>query len=324
MTLHSELLTSEFRSLSAKLGRDPLQVQGAGGNTSIKDKEVMWIKASGMELADADCKDIFVPVNRRAALDVARGTSGDGSCKDTVIGNTFTLRPSIETTFHAALDHAVVAHTHSVATLVHATNSEGIAAARDKLDGLPYVIVPYIKPGLDLTRQIMARATPDTRIVILRNHGLICCGSSVEETSDLLSEVEARLDMPVRELPIAETNVDAPAGFQWADEGWIARDARAYALAIAGTYYPDHVVFLGHALPLQDNEDQPAAIMIRDVGIALRANASPPQRALLRCLSDFLSRMPDEWTPVPIGADAEAELLDWDAEKYRLAVIART
>ncbi len=43
-----------FRALSARLGQDPLRVQGAGGNTSIKSDGVMWIKASGTELADAE------------------------------------------------------------------------------------------------------------------------------------------------------------------------------------------------------------------------------------------------------------------------------
>ena len=47
MNTFPELLTSEFRALSAQLGRDPLQVQGPGGNTSIKHDNVMWIKASG-------------------------------------------------------------------------------------------------------------------------------------------------------------------------------------------------------------------------------------------------------------------------------------
>ena len=36
-----------LRKLSARVGSDPLLVQAAGGNTSLKDKGVMWIKASG-------------------------------------------------------------------------------------------------------------------------------------------------------------------------------------------------------------------------------------------------------------------------------------
>ena len=78
-----ELLTLDFRALSARLGSDPLQVQGPGGNTSIKDGDVMWIKASGTELANAETQDIFVAVDRNAAKAEAHG-QGDGSCKQTV------------------------------------------------------------------------------------------------------------------------------------------------------------------------------------------------------------------------------------------------
>ena len=147
MKNRSDLLTPEFRALSARLGSDPLQVQGPGGNTSIKDGEVMWIKASGTELANAETQDIFVAVDRNAAKAEASGY-GDGSCKQTVLDPAITLRPSIETTFHAALDYTVVAHTHSVATLVHVVGPEGRAQAVKKLVGLPFVMVPYAKPGL--------------------------------------------------------------------------------------------------------------------------------------------------------------------------------
>jgi hypothetical protein len=53
--------------MSARVGRNMLLVQGAGGNSSIKDGDVLWVKASGTWLADADAKDIFVPVSLGAA-----------------------------------------------------------------------------------------------------------------------------------------------------------------------------------------------------------------------------------------------------------------
>ena len=62
-----DLLSPAFRALAAQLGQDPLRVQGPGGNTSIKSGNVMWIKASGTELADAETKPIFVAVDRNAA-----------------------------------------------------------------------------------------------------------------------------------------------------------------------------------------------------------------------------------------------------------------
>lgn len=314
-----------FCAFSARLGRDPLRVQGPGGNTSVKSGAVMWIKASGTELADARDRPIFVAVDRAAARAEAEGAgAGDGSCRSAVLDGGPGLRPSIETTFHALLDWPVVAHTHSVAALVHAVCPQGREAARSKLDGLPAAFVPYAKPGLPLTAQIMARARPDTRVFILENHGLICCGKDVAETAALMEAVEERLAMAPLHGPGAAPPTPPPAGFDWAvEEGWLALDARARRFVRAGSYYPDHVVFLGPALPLIDGAARPPAILVPDRGVLIRREATAAQRAMLRCLSDLLSRLPRGWTPVPIGARAEAELLDWDAEKHRQALAAR-
>lgn len=314
-----DLLSPEFRSLSARLGSDPLRVQGPGGNTSIKADGIMWIKASGTELANANDQPIFVAVDRVAAQAEAEG-QGDGSCKATVLDPTNPLRPSIETTFHAALDWSVVAHTHSIATLVHAVSPEGRAVLDDKLAGLPFVRVPYAKPGLPLTKEILTRISPATQVIVLENHGLICCGPTVGTVADLMDDVEARLEIAASEIPAFQPATPAPDGFDWARESWLATNERLCSLALAGSYYPDHVVFLGPALPQQNGQANPPAILKAGEGILLRQDATPSQRAMLTCLADVLCRLPGDWTAEPIGPKAEAELLNWDAEKYRQAL----
>lgn len=319
-----ELLTDAFRAFSARLGRDPLIIQGPGGNTSIKNDKVMWIKASGMELADALDKNVFVAVDRVAAKAEVFG-AGDGSCKATVLDPAIQLRPSIETTFHAALDWPVVAHSHSVATIAHVTSLEGRDAALQKLEGLKPAIVPYAKPGLPLTKEILARTGPDTRIILLENHGLICCGSTVEETEETMRQVEGRLALPADPVPMSSLPLEAPPdGYAWADESWMAQDPDILALIQAGSYYPDHVVFLGPALPQNTLDGTAPAVLVPDVGIQVKTDATPAQRAMLTCLSDVLRRVPSDWNLRPIGPEAEAELLDWDAEKYRQALAERT
>tara|TARA_Y100000385_G_scaffold115957_1_gene120652 strand:+ start:8989 stop:9960 length:972 start_codon:yes stop_codon:yes gene_type:complete len=316
------LVTPEFRSLSAMLGRDPLQVQGAGGNTSIKGGSVMYIKASGTELADAETKNIFVAVDHDAALLEAQGKAGDGSCKNTVLDKTHGLRPSIETSFHAVLQHRIVVHTHSVATITHAISPEGRKIAEAKLTGLPFIMVPYAKPGLPLTRQILARITPETKVVVLQNHGLICAGSSVEEVKTLLAEIESRLVLDPVRTTVQTPSDKAPRGFVWSDHGWLAQNSESFWRAKNGTYYPDHVVFLGPSLPTQDHDGNPPAILQEGLGVLIREDATSSQKAMLRCILDVLSRVPDGWTLDPIGTKAESELLDWDAEKYRQALAA--
>lgn len=312
--------SAAFSALSARLGQDPLQVQGPGGNTSFKDGNVMWIKASGTELADAEDKSIFVAVDREMAKAEAHG-AGDGTCKATVLDPANTLRPSIETTFHAMMDWDVVAHTHSVPVIVHAISVEGRKVAAEKLADLPVIFAPYRKPGIPLTTAISENLRADTQVVILENHGLVCAGRTVEEVANLIAEVEQRLAMPtlvdVAPLPIAA----APQGYAWnAHATALASDPRLQDLALAGSYYPDHVVFLGPALP---TEPGTPSILVKGVGAALRDDATSSQTAMLHCLFDVLRRLPIGWTPVPIGHEAEAELLNWDAEKYRQALAAK-
>lgn len=322
MTTRSELLTRVFRALSARLGQDPSRIQGPGGNTSIKDDQVMWIKASGTQLADAEEADIFVPVDLAAARAEAQG-EGDGSCKDTVLDPNNPLRPSIETTFHAALPNAVVAHIHSVATIAHAISEDGIAALEEKLAGLPFKVVGYAKPGLPLTKLILDEVETDTRVIVLRNHGLICCGETVEEVSSLVDEVEDRLALPSPSTTSAVPDADPAPGYEWAPESWLAQDEEVCEIVLAGTYYPDHIVFLGSALPQSTDTDRPA-VLIPGQGVLLKTDATDVQKQMLRCLSDVFAMMPKEWRPIPIGLDAEAALLNWDAEKYRQGLAANS
>lgn len=54
---------SAVRTLSRRIGTDLSLVQGSGGNTSIKDGNVLWVKASGTWLSEAEEKNILVPIN---------------------------------------------------------------------------------------------------------------------------------------------------------------------------------------------------------------------------------------------------------------------
>ncbi|RYH07852.1 class II aldolase/adducin family protein [Tropicimonas sp. IMCC6043] len=317
------LLTDNFRAFSARIGADPLCIQGPGGNTSIKDDTVMWIKASGFELADAETSEIFVAVDRMAAKSEAYG-AGDGTCKSTVLDPESELRPSIETTFHAALDWRVVAHTHSVAALSHVVSLAGRKVARKLLADFDPVFVPYAKPGLPLTAEILKRATPETRLFLLENHGLIVCGHTTAETDNLMQRVEGRLYRAPAHVVGAVPGAEPLDGFDWAEaESWMAMDEGVCAAITGGSYYPDHVVFLGAGLPVADSELSPPVIVLPGQGIQIRRSATSVQRAMLTCLSDIFRRLPKAWAPEPIGPEAEAELLNWDAEKYRQWLAAK-
>lgn len=327
-------LPSEFISLSQEIGSQPLLVQGAGGNTSVKIGGRMWIKASGTELAEAHERNIFVAVDPLKAKQELEGV-GDGSCRAALIDPDGGLRPSIETTFHAMFDHKFVFHFHSVATICHAITEEGRVAMVEKLSGLRWVSVPYRKPGIPLTKAIRESVgTRDVQVIVLNNHGIIIVGNTIAEIRDLIDNVEQRLRLPL----LGESKGNDQGGDRL--EEWqyvpgvstLATNPVMFQRAVGGTYYPDHVVFLGPAMPslsfeelarLKSEESPVPAILVEGKGVYLKAEAKPAQRAMLDCLYQVLARIPADWSLHPIGEGAEAELLNWDAEKYRQSLARR-
>src|SRR4029453_15069944 len=108
-------ILNEFRRMSARVGRNILLVQGAGANSSIKHGDVLWMKASGAWVRDADNKEIFVPVS----LSGPRAPLAAGNERMPLASGhpENRLRASIETSLHALMPHPVVLHVHSVNTM---------------------------------------------------------------------------------------------------------------------------------------------------------------------------------------------------------------
>ena len=335
----------EFLYLSAKCGQDPLLVQAAGGNTSLKADGLLWVKASGTELADALLKDIFVPVRLAPLLaGLERGDSACETSSEFVAGdlNPSGLRPSIETTFHAVLPQRVVVHVHCVETLSWACREDGEAELRTRLQGLAWVWVPYGRPGLPLSLQIKARLSPVPSVVVLGNHGLVVAGETVEAAAKLLAEVGRRLRRPVAEAKSANWGALEAAGN---GSGYLpVRDAQVHAIATdpfrleaaaKGSLYPDHVIFLGpaalvlrageRAADALAREPRPIAplLLVPGAGALLPEGALPAAHALARCLADVTARLrPGEPLRYLLPTD-EMALLNWDAEKYRQALAKR-
>ena len=333
----------DLRALSARIGADPLLVQGPGGNTSLKADGLLWVKASGAELADALTRDIFVPVHLpalRAAIDRA-----DPACVTSLAfvaqeRNKGGLRPSIETTMHALLAQRVVVHVHCVATLAYAVRQDAEAALAPRLAGLNWIFVPFILPGLPLAQAIAAKLTPDVNVIVLGNHGLVVAGATAAAAAGLLTDVAGRLDPGA--TPGAGPDLAALrrlcAGTDYAPAG----DASTHALALdparlrdaaCGSLYPDHLIFLGPSVTvLGDGEALTAAlaraptpaplILAPGLGALLPAAASAGAWAMARCLGDVLARVPPEAELSTLSPLVEATLLNWDAEKYRRALNA--
>jgi rhamnose utilization protein RhaD (predicted bifunctional aldolase and dehydrogenase) len=326
----------QVETFCARIGADPLLVQGAGGNASWKDGDTLWIKASGTWLAEASSKDIFVPVD--LAHLTAAISAGDFGVEPR-LGAPSSLRPSIETLLHALMPHPVVVHLHAVevlAYLVRASFPGNIEASLDR--DTKWVGVGYRKPGLALA-QALGKALAHAGgadVVMLQNHGVVIGGQDVAQVEQRLASLTTAFRGDARPPVEAETGYSpASKSYEWVSDVGIRQLALDPALFDRlerdWALYPDHVVFLG-GRPYcystigdflgdwPDDKASPEIVFIRSMGVMARAGISAAKLAQLRCYYDVLTRQAPREGLATLRPDQIAELLNWDAEKYRIGL----
>ncbi|WP_421927831.1 class II aldolase/adducin family protein [Neoaquamicrobium sediminum] len=328
---------ADLRALSARIGSDPLLIQGAGGNTSLKAGGILWIKASGTWLAHALERDIMVPVEIAPLLDAVSSVEPAAERAEhfVVAGlGASGLRPSIETTVHALMPQRVVVHVHCVNTIALAVRTDCKAELATRLDGLNWALVPYARPGLPLALAIEEHSSKRPDVLVLANHGLVVAAETVDAAEALLNDVTQRLATEPRSAPPADMEklrALAVATFRPPESDAahaIATDPASTEIAARGSLYPDHVIFLGEgsaiALPGEDAQAvvarlgaTPVSIVFPGIGVLMRQDATPSADAMARCLADVAARIPPGAPLRVLTAEEHLQLTDWDAEKYR-------
>ena len=316
----------KLRQLSARIGADPLLVQAAGGNTSLKHNDTMWIKASGTWLKDAATRDIFVNVDHAAIVTaLAQNDPACETCAAFVRAdyNASGLRPSIETTVHALMPQRVVVHVHCVNTIAWAIRADAEARLAEKLGGFNWAFIPYARPGLPLAAAIKAKLRADTDVLVLGNHGLVAAAETVADAEALLTRAVAALNRPARAAvpPDHEALHKLCAGTNYAaaisDETHaLATDAFALKRGRSQVFYPDHVVFLGVGVATDFTANAPL-VAIPGQGVLIAKDAKPATEPMGRCLADVLRRVAEDDPLIALTETDIDRLVNWDAEKYR-------
>lgn len=324
----------------AIIGGDPLLVQGSGGNVSWKDGDTLWVKASGSWLAEAAEKDIFVPVDLphlRTAIE-----RGDFSVTPRLQGES-ALRPSIETLLHALMPHRVVIHLHAIEVLAHLVRVSWQNDFQTLVNAYPnWATVGYKKPGAELaeTVSLALQNTKNANVIFLQNHGIVIGGVDIEEVNHILQIVTDALRISschycLSNPPVRPLNIDGQAIY------YPVSDQAVHQLAIEAdlfprlrsnwALYPDHVVFLGafsHTYAdektlqyeLRGSDEIPELIFIQGVGVFAKSGFSTAKQVQLRCYYDVLVRQHEEHVINALTTQQIGELLNWDAEKYRMRV----
>jgi len=256
------------------VGRDPLLVQASSGNTSIKLDGVLWIKASGRWMADADRDEMFVPVSlseAREQLDRQMDLVVDSalSAAQPTRSAAQPMSASIETFMHAVVPHRVVVHVHSVNTIAWAVRQNAESELAERLSGLRWHWIPYVPSGRPLAGEMekVASRRPDTDVFVLGNHGLVICGEDCNAVEELLCEVERRLAIVPRGAPMPRRGLLEQLA---CISPWrlpeiealhaLGTDATSRRILRGGVLYPCQAIFLGQPAPLM-----PCSVPVSDV-----------------------------------------------------------
>lgn len=314
------------------IGTDSMLVQGAGGNVSWKDNDILWVKASGTWLADAAKKDIFVPVDL-PHLNIAI-ESGDFSVLPRLRSDS-ELRPSIETLLHALMPHQVVVHLHAIEILSHLVRDDYQTSFQSLIDdSIHWTMVDYFKPGAGLASAISdaLSQTPTADVIFLKSHGVVIGGDNVNEVNDLLMQLLSDLRInpvsnkisPVVPEPLI-LNEYVPIGI-----------SKLHKLALPPLYnrlktdwalFPDHVVFLGPKAYCYDSIELlkkdikignvSQLIFLKGKGVFTKPEFSMAKQVQLQCYYDILIRQLESTSLRRLREQQICELLSWDAELYR-------
>ena len=201
--------------ISQFYGRDSRFVIAGGGNTSYKNAEKLWVKASGSSLATIT-EDGFAVLDR-AKLNLMsdkvyspNAAEREEQVKNDLADATITKgkRPSVETSMHNVIDYAFVIHMHP--TLVNGLMCAGNAESDlKKLFGAKALYIEYTDPGYVLFKKVedaikafRAEDGAEPAIIWLQNHGIFVAANDIEEVKYLYDKILATLDKAVT-LPVS-------------------------------------------------------------------------------------------------------------------------
>lgn len=318
--------------LCASLSLDPMLVQGAGGNISWKDKDNLWIKASGTRLSDAKKTDIFVSVD---LVKIKASLENEVFDCDPIMTSLSKLRPSIETVLHALLPNKIVVHLHAVhpvTILIQENAREHIEQCFNNV--IDYAFVDYKKPGPELAQNVFFELNKNKKanVIFLENHGIVIGGNSIDDITQKLDLITNKLSRErCEDTPSNKNELESILGMEKLNNSKVQQLVENKSLferldkdwAIC----PDHIVFLGpiphkflspQELTSNNSFQDAELVFIYNHGVYVGPGFSQDKIQQLEFFYEVVSRLADDETVKKLNPAQVSELVEWDAEKYRL------
>ncbi|MFU8779753.1 MAG: class II aldolase/adducin family protein [Kiritimatiellia bacterium] len=258
-------MLATITALSQRFGT-PDYVLGGGGNTSVKNDEMLWVKPSGTTLAGMTPETFLPLVRARIEPLYATTPPSDANAREALVKDMMqaavqdgaTGRPSVEAPLHNVFDARYVVHTHPTLVGGFVCGQKGAEmCARLFPDAL---WMPYVDPGYTLCMRVREAIQAYTEqhgqqpsILMLENHGVFVAGddtdtivATYDRVMRALQRVYAVAGVSTQQVPMQSAEVAAAdrvllqsvlgedAAFMVAGSGFAPA---------AGPLTPDHIVY---------------------------------------------------------------------------------
>jgi len=202
--------------LSRFYGSSKDYVIAGGGNTSFKDENTLWIKASGHLLGNLS-EEGLVALNREKLQIISQKQYSDDPLKrEEEVKNDLTAavheeykgkRPSVETSLHNLIRYRFVVHLHP-ALINGVLCSRNAKSLCSKLFGDEALFVPYTDPGYTLFKKLEAdiaeyreKYKQDPMVIFLENHGSFVSADTTDEIRTIYDEIIRKVSSLYEPLP---------------------------------------------------------------------------------------------------------------------------
>ena len=266
--------------ISHHYGTNPDYVLAGGGNTSWKDGETLYVKGSGMALADVGA-DSFVKMDRKALARIWEQTYPESSeeRESAVLADMMAARkageeqkrPSVEALLHDLLPFAFVVHLHPALVNSLTCSQQGEDAAKE-IFGEDMIWIPSTNPGYILSKLIKTELDAyhkkhgkSAAIILLQSHGVFVGADSIDDIKVLYDEIMRKIGSRIKRQPDFSdekrfsAGADAPIGeviktlaelagvaffMQGGEIAALVKDRASFA-PVASAFTPDHIVYAG-------------------------------------------------------------------------------
>ena len=196
--------------ISRKYGADSRFVIAGGGNTSFKNENNLWVKASGHALATIT-EEGFAVLDRALLNPMGKKKySSDTAEREDQVKNDLAAacitkgrRPSVETSLHNCMSYAYVVHTHP--TIVNAVMCAKDAEAVCGELFPDALFIAYTDPGYTLFKKVFDKITAykktrgfEPKVIFLQNHGVFVGADTTAEIDAIYEDMVAKIESKIK------------------------------------------------------------------------------------------------------------------------------